>query len=103
MLIGAAPKKTLTERVRGPCMRSSARPVSRSRKRSEAIGRQPHGNPPVRQVAAAQDDVAGVSERPASIAKSLFAACRVSGFTHQRSEVERYATSSNFQASSVLR
>ena len=53
MLIGRPQKWILTKRVRDPRTRSSAGPVSRSRKRSEAIGRQSHGSPPARQATAA--------------------------------------------------
>src|SRR3954469_23870567 len=73
MLIGAPPKWTLADRVRGPYTRSGAG----RRLGSEAIRRQPLGNHRHAKQTRRIDDIAGVSEHPASIAKPLFAACRV--------------------------
>ena len=73
MLIGAPPKWSLTGRVCEPYTRSGAGPMSPpGRKRSEAIGRQPHGNPPARQAAGAHTRYRRHLRAPGEKPKTLY-------------------------------
>src|SRR3954452_15935502 len=102
MLIGAAPKWTLTGDVRGSCMHSIAGPVLGG-KRSEAIRRQPHGNPPARQAAGRMFDVAGGADRHGKNRNTLPDACPFATATQTGRNRHSRRKSHFFEAGSAFR